>query len=216
MPVIIILIRMSGTYMIYYGQPYYMVLHPAIRLRLSLGFIQYALNLLWEVDRGKKSPLSPAAIEIIYNAYFHPLYMGEVADILGVSKSTETDHIDYLEREGYVCREPDAEDRRKIRVLVTGKAEEWILTIEERLFGYIEKCLSRMTEEEQEEFATLTALFTGVFDDRTFDEAVCSMKNTRDEFCVPLLRKQNGRILRLEETADERYRQKSDGESENE
>ncbi|MBN1431808.1 MAG: methyltransferase domain-containing protein [Methanomicrobiaceae archaeon] len=176
-----------------------------IRLRLALGFIQYAMNLLWEVDRGKKSPVSPVAIEIIYTAYFYPLYMGEVAEMLGVSRSTATDHIDYLEREGYVRREPDPEDRRRIRVVTTDKAGEWILSIEERLFGYIESCLSNMTEEEQEEFATLCTRFTGVFDNRTFGEAVSQMKTKRDDFCAPLLKRRRGRLLRLEETADERY-----------
>ena len=182
-----------------------MQLHPVIRLRLSLGFIQYALNLLWEVDRGKKSPLSPAAIEIIYTAYFHPLYMGDVAEMLGITRSTATDHINYLEREGYVRREPDGNDKRKIRVFVTEKAEEWVLSIEERLFGYLETCLSRMTEEEQEQFALLSTRFTGVSDDRTFDEAVRGMKKSRGDFSVPLLERRDGRLLRLEEMADERY-----------
>ncbi len=176
-----------------------------IRLRLSLGFIQYALTLLWEVDRGKKSPLSAAAIEIIYTAYFYPLYMGEVAEMLGVSRSTATDHINYLEREGYVRREPDAADKRKIRVYTTDKAGEWILSIEERLFGYIESCLSGMTNEEQEEFATLCTRFTGVSDDRTFGEAVSQMKKKRDDFCAPLLKRRGGRLLRLEEVAGNRY-----------
>lgn len=178
---------------------------PVIRLRLSLGFIQYAMNLLWEVDKGKKSPLSPAAIEIIYTAYFSPLYMGEVAEMLGVSRSTATDHINYLEREGYVRREPDAGDRRMIRVVTTDKAGEWILSIEEKLFGYIESGLSKMTGEEQEDFASLCTLFTGVSDDRTFGEAIRHMKKSRDDFSAPLLKRRNGRLLRLEETADERY-----------
>ncbi len=178
---------------------------PVIRLRLALGFIQYAMNLLWEVDRGKKSPVSPAAIEIIYTAYFYPLYMGEVAEMLGVSRSTATDHIDYLEREGYVRREPDPEDRRKLRVVTTEKAGEWILMIEERLFGYIESCLSRLTEREREEFAVLCTRFTGVSDDRTFGEAVTQMKRSRDDYSVPLLKRRDGLLLRLEETADERY-----------
>jgi len=178
---------------------------PVIRLRLALGFIQYAMNLLWEVDRGKKSPLSAAAIEIIYTAYFYPLYMGEVAEMLGVSRSTATDHINYLEREGYVRREPDAADKRKIRVYTTDNAGEWILSIEERLFGYIESCLSDLTGEEQEEFATLCTRFTGVSDDRTFGEAVSQMKKKRDDFCAPLLKRREGRLLRLEETAGNRY-----------
>lgn len=182
-----------------------MPLSPVIRLRLSLGFIQYALNLLWDVDMGKRSPLSPAAIETIYSAYFSPLYMGEVAEMLGVSRSTATDHINYLEREGYVRREPDAEDRRKIRVVTTERAGEWILSVEERLFGYIEASLAKMTGEEQEQFACLTTLFTGVSDDRTFGEAVSDMKKSRADFSVPLLHRRYGRLLRLEEAADERY-----------
>ena len=64
--------------------------------------------------------------------------MGDVAEMLGIARSTATDHINYLEREGYVRREPDGNDKRKIRVFVTEKAEEWVLSIEERLFGYIE------------------------------------------------------------------------------
>ncbi|TAJ44288.1 methyltransferase domain-containing protein [Methanofollis fontis] len=179
---------------------------PAIaHIRLSLGMVQIAMNMLREVDRGRKSPLSPAATEILYSAYFSRICMGDVAGMLGVSRSTATGHIDHLEREGYVRRARDPDDRRSYRILPTRKGEEWILAIEGRLFAYLEEGMGRLTPEEGQEFARLCAQFTGVHDEASFSSVLRDLKRSRERLHVPMTVEREGRLLRLEEVADRRY-----------
>lgn len=179
---------------------------PAIaRIRLALGMVQIAMNMLWEVDRGRKSPLSPAATEILYSAYFSRICMGDVAGMLGVSRSTATDHIDHLEKEGYVSRVRDPDDRRAYRIVPTRKGEEWILAIEGRLFAYLEGGMARLTGDEQQEFARLCTKFTGVHDETSFSSVLQDLKRSRGRLHVPMTFVRGGRLLRLEEVADARY-----------
>lgn len=179
---------------------------PAIaRIRLALGMVQIAMNMLWEVDRGRKSPLSPAATEILYSAYFSCICMGDVAGMLGVSRSTATDYINHLEKEGYVCRVRDQDDRRAYRIVPTRKGEEWILAIEGRLFAYLEEGMARLAGDEQQEFARLCAAFTGVHDETSFSSTLQDLKRSRGRLHVPMTVVREGRLLRLEEVADTRY-----------
>ncbi|MDD3111906.1 MAG: methyltransferase domain-containing protein [Methanofollis liminatans] len=179
---------------------------PAIaRIRLALGMVQIAMNMLWEVDRGRKSPLSPAATEILYSAYFSRICMGDVAGMLGVSRSTATDYINHLEKEGYVSRVRDQDDRRAYRIVPTRKGEKWILAIEGRLFAYLEEGMARLTGDEQQEFARLCAAFTGVHDETSFSSVLQDLKRSRGRLHLPMTVVREGRLLRLEEVADARY-----------
>ncbi|QYZ78095.1 methyltransferase domain-containing protein [Methanofollis formosanus] len=175
------------------------------RIRLSLGMVQIAMNMLGEVDRGRKSPLSPAATEILYSAYFSRICMGDVAGMLGVSRSTATDHINHLEKEGYVRRVRSPDDRRAYYIAPTRKGEEWLLAIEGRLFAYLEEGMAQLTGEEQQEFARLCAKFTGVHDETSFSGVLQDLKRSRDRLHVPMTVVKEGRLLRLEEVADARY-----------
>lgn len=183
---------------------------PAIaKIRLSLGMVHIAMNMMWEMDRGRKSRLSHSAIEILYTAYFYRIRMADIAGMLEVSRSTATDHINYLEREGYVRRVRDKNDRRTFFILPTEKGEEWILNIEERLFGYLEDRFLGLTTEEQQEFARLCAKFSGVSDEKSFMSTLKDLKNSRNDLLVPMKCIREGRFLRLEEAVDKRYN--SDG-----
>ncbi len=178
---------------------------PIPRLRLSLGLIHIALNMLWDLDKGKKTPMSYAGIEILYTAYFSRVRMTDVADMLRVSKGTATDLVNHLEKEGYVRRQRGKTDLRTMYVIPTEKGAEWILSIEERLFGYLESCMTRLSADEQEHFADLAAKFSGVHDEGTFMSALHDLKEHRD-FRIPLMAREDGHLLRLEDVADERYR----------
>ena len=180
------------------------------QLRLSLGMVQLAMNMLREADRGRKSPISPQAAEILYTAYFSRIRMGDVAAMLGVSRSTATDHINYLEREGYVTREQDPDDRRAYRIVPTQKGEEWILTIEERLFAYLEEGMDRLTDDEQHEFARLSAKFTGVSDSDTFMSTLQELKQSRDRLHIPMKCVTDGQLMRLEDVTVRRYQNTSE------
>lgn len=48
----------------------------------------------------------------------------ELADKAGVTRATITGLLDGLERDGYLVRHPDQQDRRKVSVRLTAKGEE--------------------------------------------------------------------------------------------
>lgn len=177
---------------------------PIARLRLSLGFIHIALNMLWGRDKGRKGQLSFQGIEILYTSYFSSVKMSDVASMLNVSRSTATDLINYLEREGFVQRIRGDDDHRTFFINPTEKGREWVLSTEERLFGYLADGLSHLTEDEQDELARLCGKFSGVEDDISFMTRLKDFK-VNCPAPVPLIERRNGRLLRLEEVADKRF-----------
>ncbi len=181
-----------------------MGMSPICRLRLSFGFIQIALNMLWGRDKGRKGQLSPQGIEILYSSYFSSVKMSDVASMLNVSRSTATDLINYLEREGFVKRVRGDDDHRTFFITPTEKGNEWVLSTEERLFGYLSDGLSHLNGKEQEDLAQLLEKFSGVDDEISFMTRLKCFKESHPA-PVPLIERRNGELLRLEEVVDKRY-----------
>ena len=175
------------------------------KLRLSLGFLSTAISMLFGTDRGRKNLLSPGAIEILYTSYFSRICMGDIAGMLGITPSSATDLVNFLEREGYVKRIQDPQNRRSIQVIPEEKGELWILETEEKIYGFLESHLSHLSPEEQQQFASLCARFSGVDDTFSFVASIASFRQDRGTIRVPLISRREGRLLRLEETVDERY-----------
>lgn len=175
------------------------------QLRLSLGFLSTAISMLFGTDRGRKNLLSPGAIEILYTSYFSRVCMGDIASMLDITPSSATDLVNYLEREGYVKRVQDSENRRSIQVIPAEKGELWILETEEKIYGFLESHLSHLTQDEQQQFATLCAMFSGVHDTISFAASIASFRKDRGMIRVPLITRKEGRLLRLEEVVNERY-----------
>lgn len=131
--------------------------------------------------------------------------MGDIAGMLEISPSSATDLVNYLEREEYVKRVPDTDNRRSIQVIPTEKGEEWVLSTEEKIYGFLESGLSRLTPDEQKQFAGLCARFSGVHDTASFTSSMRSFRETEGQNRIPLIQRRNGRLLRLEEVVDARY-----------
>ncbi len=178
---------------------------PTSQLRLSLGFLSTAICMLFGTDRGRKNLLSSGAIEILYTSYFSRICMGDIAGMLDITPSSATDLVNYLEREGYVKRVQDSQNRRSILVIPAEKGELWILETEEKIYGFLESHLSQLSPDEQQQFATLCARFSGVDDTISFVASIASIRKDRDTIRVPLITRKKGRLLRLEEVVDERY-----------
>ena len=176
------------------------------RLRLSLGFVSTTFAMLFGTNRGRRSPLGPGAVEILYRSYFSTVCMGEIAGMLGVTPSSAADLVNYLEREGYVCRVRDPADRRRVMVEPTEKGELFVIETEERLYAYLESHLARLSGDEQGIFADLCARFSGVEDSASFTTSVAAFRRDRERARVPLIQRRDGRLLRLEEVVNERYR----------
>lgn len=182
-----------------------MQMDPTSRLRLSLGFVSTVVSMIFGTNKGRKNILSPGAIEILYSAYFSRICMGDIAGMLEISPSSATDLVNYLEREEYVKRVPDVENRRSIQVIPTEKGEEWVLSTEEKIYGFLESSLSRLTPDEQKQFADLCTRFSGVYDTASFTSSMRSFRETESQNRIPLIQRRNGRLLRLEEVVDARY-----------
>ena len=178
---------------------------PTSQLRLSLGYIGTAISMLFGTDRGRKNLLSPGAIEILYTSYFSRVCMGDIASMLDITPSSATDLVNYLEREGFVRRVQDSQNRRSIQVIPAEKGELWILETEEKIYGFLESHLSHLSPDEQQQFATLCARFSGVHDTITFCASIASSRQNRGTNRVPLITRRDGKLLRLEEVVDERY-----------
>ncbi|NLV27813.1 MAG: methyltransferase domain-containing protein [Methanomicrobiales archaeon] len=178
---------------------------PTSRIRLSLGFVSTAISMIFGMDRGRKTPLSPGAIEVLYSSYFSRVRMGDIGGMLDISPSSATDLVNYLEREGFMRRIQDENNRRSILVVPTEKGEEWILETEEKMYGFLETGLSRLKKDEQLLFADLCTRFSGVYDNFSFLACVKAFKEDRGSVRVPLITRKNGRLLRLEEVVDARY-----------
>lgn len=110
----------------------------------------YVLMLLW---RSVQSRTERVACMGGYAA--GPRTPAELAEAAGVTRATMTGLIDTLERDGFVKREPDPDDRRMMSVRLTGKAEQFLrefLPVHFRATGAL---LSTLTEPERKTFVHL-------------------------------------------------------------
>jgi DNA-binding MarR family transcriptional regulator len=80
----------------------------------------------------------------------------ELAEMTGVTRATMTGLLDTLERDGYVQRTLDREDRRSMRVESTAKCREALQRVLPGYFRLVSAISATFTEEEREEFGRLT------------------------------------------------------------
>ena len=78
-----------------------------------------------------------------------PRTPAELADAAGVTRATMTGLIDTLERDGYVKREPDPNDRRMMSVLLTPRGEKFMQEFLPGHFKAITAIMSTLTEAER-------------------------------------------------------------------
>ncbi|MGH7820504.1 MAG: MarR family winged helix-turn-helix transcriptional regulator [Candidatus Binatia bacterium] len=108
------------------------------RHRLSKGKFTVMMLLLFEGDR---SPISPS----------------DLAEKTGVTRATITGLLDGLERDGLVRREPSAEDRRKLIVRLTTRAERLLRDFLPGHFRRISALMSGLTRAEKRSLVDLLA-----------------------------------------------------------
>jgi DNA-binding MarR family transcriptional regulator len=88
-----------------------------------------------------------------------PCTPAELADAAGVTRATMTGLIDTLERDGYVTREPDPEDRRMMSVRLTAKGERFLVDFLPGHFRMIAALMGTLSESERK---TLVRLLTKI------------------------------------------------------
>lgn len=84
-----------------------------------------------------------------------PRTPAELAEAAGVTRATMTGLIDTLERDGYVKREPDPNDRRMMSVLLTAKGERFLNDFLPSHFKLISGLMAPLTETERKTLVRL-------------------------------------------------------------
>lgn len=108
------------------------------------------LMLLWQ--SGQPRPASPVAPDVCVPG---PRTPAELADAAGVTRATMTGLIDTLERDGFVKREPDPDDRRQMSVRLTPRAEKFLHAFLPGHFKAIAALMSLLSEPERKTLVRL-------------------------------------------------------------
>ena len=86
-----------------------------------------------------------------------PRTPAELADAAGVTRATMTGLIDTLERDGFVKRDPDLDDRRMMSVRLTPKAEDFLRGFMPEHFKVTAALMASLTESERKTLVQLLA-----------------------------------------------------------
>jgi DNA-binding MarR family transcriptional regulator len=81
----------------------------------------------------------------------------ELAELIGVTRATMTGLLDTLERDNFVTRTLDPDDRRSMRVVSTPECRELLKKVLPGYFQAVSSIPSTLTSEERAEFKRLTA-----------------------------------------------------------
>jgi DNA-binding MarR family transcriptional regulator len=88
-----------------------------------------------------------------------PLRVSELAEALGLDRTTVTRHLDELEPRGLVTRQPDERDRRALVVTLTPAAAGHLDAMRTRNRQRIKRICAEWTPEEREMFGRLLPRF---------------------------------------------------------
>ena len=94
-------------------------------------------------------------IGYIFSRQSEPITMGDLSRILGVPFSTATRTVDWLVNNNYIQRLADPEDRRVVRVELTGAGKELYEVINNLLLERTEQFLSNFSPDERQELSRL-------------------------------------------------------------
>ncbi|SEJ67880.1 MarR family winged helix-turn-helix transcriptional regulator [Demequina mangrovi] len=78
------------------------------------------------------------------------LRMGDLAERIGVHPSTLTRTVERLEHGGWIVRAADQENRRQVRVDLTGKGKALVATVTDRRRAMIAEVIEAMAPAERE------------------------------------------------------------------
>ncbi len=79
--------------------------------------------------------------------------MGELCEKLMLACSTATDLIDRMEKNGFIVRTRDTQDRRVIRLAVSEKGQQVITEVLSARRRYVASMLEKLSEEEKTQLA---------------------------------------------------------------
>lgn len=94
-------------------------------------------------------------IGVILSDAGEPVTMSELSEALAVPLSTATRMVDWLVKSAYAERLDDPQDRRIVRVALTGNGRHLYQSINEFVTDRIEQILRRLTAEERKNLVVL-------------------------------------------------------------
>ena len=94
-------------------------------------------------------------IGVVLSDAGEPLAMRELSEALAVPLSTATRMVDWLVKSAYAERLDDPQDRRIVRVTLTGNGRELYQSMNEFIADRIEQILRRLTAEERKNLVVL-------------------------------------------------------------
>lgn len=94
-------------------------------------------------------------IGFVFSRQSEPITMGDLSRILGVPFSTATRTVEWMVDNGYVERLADPEDRRVVRVELTGTGKELYRAMNDLLLEGTEQFLHNFSLEERKELGRL-------------------------------------------------------------
>lgn len=107
-------------------------------------------------QRYSRRHLNPAQAELLHIIARHEgLSIKEIADILKITGSAVTQHVESLVKAGFVVREVDPKDRRTVRVKLSGEGAKKIKMFKEYHLQKFIELLSPLSEEELKTFRDL-------------------------------------------------------------
>jgi DNA-binding MarR family transcriptional regulator len=110
------------------------------------------LMLLWRSGQPRAAKL-PGADDCVAG----PRTPAELAAAAGVTRATMTGLVDTLERDGFVKREPDPDDRRMLSVRLTARGEKFLRDFLPGHFQAISSLMSPLSEAERKTLVRLLA-----------------------------------------------------------
>lgn len=122
---------------------------------VQIGLILYRISLGIEKmirKRGEKEGLTSAQVRtLLFLCDAHPesRYIGSIAQRLLIASPTATRIVDTLEKKGLVERVRSEEDRRSVRVEVTGKGKEVAERISE-VGDYLKNLANKLSQDRKE------------------------------------------------------------------
>jgi DNA-binding MarR family transcriptional regulator len=139
-----------------------------VRMEKSVVLLQIISESIM-IGSTRKDGLSQTYAGILYLSYWWKMKMQDIARISGVTKSTATHYIDYLEKKGLVRRVHDLDDRRDINIELTDAGRQWVEANHNRMIDYLKECESRFTKDEWKTMISLLARLVGGLDERPYD-----------------------------------------------
>jgi len=108
--------------------------------------------------------LTPAQLFVLMFLEEHPVCrLGDISREMDIAPPTATGIVDRLERDGYLRRVPDEEDRRAVNISLTEKGVKFLKEMRRKKYERTCRILNMLTPEDRENYVRiLKKLLEGV------------------------------------------------------